>query len=61
MKRERIGLTGALLIVCAVFLAILAGAMEAADAQREMAHYCSMVADGFWPDYRGDYEEVCHD
>ena len=42
-------------LITAVLLALLMGAvgsMVAEDEQKAEAHYCQMVADGLWPDYR---------
>ena len=42
-------------LITAVLLALLmgiVGSMVAEDEQQAEAHYCQMVADGLWPDYR---------
>ena len=37
----------------------LAGAMDYEDQQAEQEHYCEMVREGLWPDYRGTYRAEC--
>jgi hypothetical protein len=42
-------------LVTAVLLALLlgiVGSLAMDDEQKAEAHYCAMVADGLWPDYR---------
>jgi hypothetical protein len=42
-------------LVLAVIVAIfwgLVGSMGVDDEQGQQAHYCAMVADGLWPEYR---------
>jgi len=41
----------ALVAAIAVTFAIVS-TMDYHDAVRERAHYCEMVADGYWPDYK---------
>ena len=50
--------TGALLLAL-LGLFGLAGAMDYEDQQAEQAHYCEMVREGLWPDYRGTYRREC--
>ena len=59
-SRNRTGLLGAVLLAVGVLLAMWAGALDAQDAAREEAVYCEMVAEGHWPDYRNEYEELCN-
>lgn len=35
------------------------GSMEKEDQEMAQAHYCDMVAQGAWPDYNKNYDEVC--
>lgn len=37
----------------------LACAMDYEDQQAEQAHYCEMVRERLWPDYRGTYRDEC--
>ena len=37
----------------------LAGAMDYEDQQAEQEHYCEMVRERLWPDYRGTYRAEC--
>lgn len=37
----------------------LCGCGDYDDAKEEEALYCDMVAKGYWPDYRGVYQERC--
>ena len=42
-------------LVLAVIVAIfwgLVGSMVMGDEEKAEAHYCAMVADGLWPEYR---------
>lgn len=43
--------------VVAAVLVLLAigtvGAFDAQDAQLEHEHFCQMVSDGYWPNYKG--------
>ena len=42
-------------LITAVLLALLmgiVGSLAMDDEQKAEAHYCQMVADGLWPDYR---------
>lgn len=38
---------------------LIVGTMDYQDARVEQAHYCQMVEEGVWPDYRETYEESC--
>jgi hypothetical protein len=43
------------LLIVAIIMAVvmgIVGSMVAEDEQKAEAHYCQMVADGLWPDYR---------
>lgn len=43
------------LLIVAIIMAVvmgIVGAMVADDEAKAEAHYCQMVADGLWPDYR---------
>lgn len=49
----------------AIALVILAalnwvGSMEKEDQEMAQAHYCDMVAQGAWPDYKKTYQEECN-
>lgn len=57
--RKELGATGFLLLGIALTLLIWAAHLDAEDAARDDAVYCQMVSDGYWPDYRGDFEKVC--
>lgn len=48
-----------LLAFLACTLVGVIGRMDMQDAQAAQDQYCDMVAEGAWPDYRGDYERVC--
>lgn len=52
-----------LLFVALCFLVILAlcvaGTEEAKEAERAIANYCDNVSAGAWPDYKGNFKEVC--
>jgi hypothetical protein len=38
-------------VIVAIFWGLV-GSMIVDDEQKDHAHYCAMVADGLWPDYR---------
>lgn len=38
----------------------IVGNGDVEEAERQQEHYCSMVAAGNWPDYNGNYKELCH-
>lgn len=40
-----------LAVIVAIFWGLV-GSMFVEDEQKEQAHYCQMVADGLWPEYR---------
>lgn len=40
-----------LAVIVAIFWGLV-GSMIMDDEQKAEAHYCQMVADGFWPEYR---------
>ena len=42
-----------------VLLFGLAGHMDYEDQQAEQEHYCEMVRERLWPDYRGTYRDEC--
>lgn len=47
-----------------LLIGIFAGALiytldDATEAQAQADMYCQMVAEGSWPDYQKNYEEVC--
>jgi hypothetical protein len=44
----------AVLIAAILVLLGLVGQMDMKDEVSEEAHYCAMVAEQFWPDYRKD-------
>jgi len=46
-----------LLVLVAVFGVL--GEMDRNDAVIEQAHYCSMVADGYWPDFHHSFKDEC--
>ena len=56
---------GPVIIPAAFIVAItalgLAGEQDYQDAQTQQERYCELVAAGAWPDFRGDFEELCHD
>jgi hypothetical protein len=35
------------------------GRLDADDAERQQAEYCSMVAHHYWPDYKHVYKKEC--
>ena len=37
----------------------IAGSMDYEDAKDEEALYCNNVKSGVWPDYNGNYADVC--
>lgn len=37
----------------------LVGTGDLEEAERQEAQYCSMVKSGHWPDYNGNYKELC--
>lgn len=45
------------LIIAAIYG--LVGGMDKTDAERDLAHYCSMVHDKAWPDYRHIASTAC--
>ena len=49
LRRKLIGVFSCLLLAAAYGLV---GGMDKVDAERDLAHYCSMVRDKAWPDYR---------
>lgn len=54
--------------VCAILLAVLylvlifgfAAEADFEEAQRQEREYCTAVADGSWPDYRGVADKLCN-
>jgi hypothetical protein len=43
------------LLIVAIIMAVvmgIVGSMVAEDEQKAEDHYCAMVADGLWPEYR---------
>lgn len=45
------------LLFAAVIFTIGHAGHEAAVEEQKL--YCAMVAEGTWPDYKGNFEEVC--
>lgn len=37
----------------------IVGNGDVEEAERQEAQYCSMVKSGHWPDYNGNYKELC--
>jgi len=48
-----------LLITLAIFLFLVAGALDYEDAQDSRDTYCEMVRDGSWPDYKKSFQTEC--
>lgn len=46
-------------ILLVILLFGLAGRMDYEDAKLQEEQYCEMVKSGKWPDYEGNYREVC--
>lgn len=46
-------------ILLVILLFGLAGRTDYADAKLQEEQYCEMVKSGKWPDYEGNYREVC--
>ena len=38
---------------------VIVGRMDESDARRQQDHYCKMVHDGYWPDYKHTYWVAC--
>lgn len=49
------------LIVIIIFIVVLGvvGNKDHEDALRDQQEYCTNVASGVWPDYNGNFSEVC--
>lgn len=45
-------------IVIAVAL-LYAGSVDAESAEKQQEVYCDMVKTKAWPDYNGNYDELC--
>lgn len=50
---------GVAFLVALLLLLGLAGRMDYEDAKLQEQHYCEMVKSGKWPDYEGNYHQVC--
>lgn len=48
---------GAILLL--IFVMLVVGALNTVDQIRERNHYCQMVHDGAWPDYKHTYTRDC--
>lgn len=57
MHRKYFVPIAALFFIAAI---LLAGTWDYEEEVREQTVYCQMVGDGAWPDYNGNYAEVCH-
>lgn len=51
-------LTGIGIIIAVVLFGIV-GRMDYEDELKSQAHYCEMVSEGAWPDFKGIFEESC--
>ncbi|MBN46231.1 MAG: hypothetical protein CMH23_07135 [Methylophaga sp.] len=51
-------LTGIGIIVAVVLFGIV-GRMDYEDELKSQAHYCEMVREGAWPDFKKIFEESC--
>lgn len=47
------------LVVLVLVILVILGSMDYEDEVAAGEHYCKMVRDGGWPDYKGIYEEAC--
>lgn len=56
MKRSTLHI---LIAGCILALYTVGSTMEFHDEQLEADHYCDMVEQGAWPDYRGTFDEEC--
>lgn len=45
--------------IAIILTMLLVGEMDFKDAVDQTTHYCQMVEEGAWPDYRENADEVC--
>ena len=55
MENKRVILVAVLLAA----LVLLAGALSYRDAKQAESQYCADVQSGLYPDYQGNYDEIC--
>ena len=50
-----------MVLVALAGLFLAASHLAYQDAIEAKRHYCEMVRSGAWPDYRGEYQNICSD
>lgn len=58
-RRTQRAIEAAAIVTIVLLIVGTVGNMEREDALREHQHYCRMVAEGNWPDYKGILETEC--
>lgn len=46
-------------IILVIAILLIVSTMDYQDEVMEQKHYCEMVREGYWPDYKENYNEVC--
>jgi len=41
-----------IIIICAIIIFLVVSSMDARDESEQYIHYCEMVLDGDWPNYK---------
>lgn len=60
VKLNRIQLQAGLTMLMAILLFGLIGVSDFEQALSDARFYCEQVQVGAWPDFKGNYREVCH-
>lgn len=58
IKRKNL-LYGIFFAACLIFALVVVGRADAIEAEQAAAMYCDMVRSGAWPDYNGNYDDLC--
>ncbi len=58
-SRQKTDLLSILVIMIVTVMMIYVGQADYEAEKAEEETYCQMVKEGFWPDYNGNYKEMC--
>jgi hypothetical protein len=58
-RQQKTDALAILVIMIVTVMLMYVGNAEYEDEKAEEETYCQMVKEGFWPDYNGNYKELC--